>query len=366
MNIVILGDPNSIWIKRYINNVLKEKSNKVYIFTENTWNNDNVYNDNVKIINCKIKEIYRKLRLASVIYGIHFLQWINKNDEIDCMHIHFVNNRKLIALLLTHKKIKKIIVTFWGSDLLRSDVINKHYFKKCYQYIDNISVGSNQMKEYFINNSKICMGEKVQVVRFGVDGIDTINELINSYKKANDNICVAIGYNGSKQQNHLTVIEEISKLPKKLREKLILILPMTYGLNKNYYFDVKQKLDSLGINYKIYTEYLNSTEMSKIELEADIFIHAQKSDALSASVQEFLAAGTIVLNPKWIEYEELKDNDVFYYEYNSNSDISEILLSILNNGISEEVRKKLKDNINIMVNMSSWRTLIDEWNKLYI
>ena len=105
--------------------------------------------------------------------------------------------------------------------------------------------------------------------------------------------------------------------------------------------------------------------MAELFVKSDCMIHAQITDALSASVQEILYAGKLVFNPEWLEYEEIDKRGVFYKKYKDFKELEELFVNYVNGGISAEEKKLLEDNKRLLYEYSSWEILKDKWLSLY-
>ena len=62
-------------------------------------------------------------------------------------------------------------------------------------------------------------------------------------------------------------------------------------------------------NEQLLRQLLDEEKMAKLRCISDIMLHAQPTDAFSASVQECLYCGAIVFNGAWLVYNELDEID---------------------------------------------------------
>ncbi len=137
---------------------------------------------------------------------------------------------------------------------------------------------------------------------------------------------------------------------------------MNYGhAPDNYVNSVKKVLSEINCESLILTEFMNDAEIAVLRAATDIFIHAQTTDALSASVLECLYAGAILINPIWIRYDELIDNEIEYVEFAEFINLPNIILKCINNVSKNTInsnRAKLRE-------LYSWDILAKMWRKLY-
>ena len=370
--IVILGNVNNKWIFEYVNNVLLDDDTQVFILSEEEKHKS--YFDgfsNIKVFMCMPNIIIQRMRLGMILYGYNVMQILRRIGKVDCIHIQYASLRKLFLLRFLHDYSSKIVVTYWGSDLLRVSERILKIHDKWLKNADIVTVGSSSMEEYFVQKFSSAIQEKLRVVRFGVPGIEPIMDMnpnIETLKRKwgvpPKKVVLTIGYNGSKQQNHIPVINAIGKLDKDIRDKLFLLLPMTYGMTEEYLNTVINSADSYHFDYLILKEYVSSPLMAELCYITDVFIHAQNTDAFSATVQEFLCAEKLLLNPIWIQYHELDTEKVFYLKYNSFDEIAGIIFSYLANGLSEDELKALKRNRKIICDLSSWKKLRENWRTI--
>lgn len=373
--IAIFGDCNSIWVKTYVNEVFESSSKiEIYIFSEKKplLNCYSSYGNNVKIINCYIPAFLNRVKIGFALYILKIAWVVFRVKKFDYFHIHFVNLRKLLLVNFLKKFSMKVIVTFWGSDLLRKTNQQIATYFKYLENVNIITVGSNEMFRYAAERFPNDLLKKISIVRFGVSGLECIcrffdkkEELRNKWNFSKNKIIISIGYNGSSHQNHLCVLDCLIELSESLKEKIHIVLPMTYGLESTYFEKVKRKLDDSGFTYSILLDYMNSENIAKLCLSVDCFIHAQDTDALSASVQEYLCAGALVFNPEWIRYSELENKNVYYISYKSYEELKNEIVEFVSKGLTKEKKNRLFANRKIMYELSSWSILKNRWIKIY-
>ena len=98
-----------------------------------------------------------------------------------------------------------------------------------------------------------------------------------------------------------------------------------------------------------------------LRLATDIFVHAQESDAFSASIQECVYGGSILINPSWIMYKEFDNVGIDYLTYNSYEQIGEYI----NNIIDKKVDINNSDKVHLLYDKYSWQAVKEDWLKLY-
>ena len=167
------------------------------------------------------------------------------------------------------------------------------------------------------------------------------------------------------QQQHLKVLQEILKLPIEIRNKIHLVLRLTYGNgDDDYVSSIKQYVKNTECSSTILESFMTDKEVAEITAITDIFIHAQTTDARSASMCEHLYAKCLVVNPSWIKYSDLEDS-VFYLKFNSFDELPKIISNNLVNKNNSPYKMKLYANTDAIYNLCSWDRFIPEWRKIY-
>ena len=92
---------------------------------------------------------------------------------------------------------------------------------------------------------------------------------------------------------------------------------------------------------------------------SDILLHAQLTDAFSASIQESLYAETIVFNGEWLKYTDLPNSEERLVEYSDFDDMVKKLDYVLDN--VPEYKDKFKDNQIVLRNISSREVTTNAW-----
>ena len=142
---------------------------------------------------------------------------------------------------------------------------------------------------------------------------------------------------------------------------------MTYGVrDADYISEVDLYLKGVNISgYIILKDYMNGEECARLNCVTDVFVHAQTTDAFSASVQEFLYAGKLVLNPSWIRYDEHEERGIFYLKYDSFDLLDECINSAIVGLSCGMYKSKLEKNREILHDFTSWEVVTPSWRRLY-
>lgn len=257
---------------------------------------------------------------------------------------------------------KKIIISLWGSDFYFINDYANDWKIQLFDLSDLIICGSLTMKEDFMKVFPQYIN-KVTAQSYGLSQFEMLKELKKGVKKRDTSFLderslgksiVTIGYSGRPWQQHFYVLDAIEKLPQSIKNNLFLLLPMTYDSEGHYRSYIKYRLDEMGIPYQILRERLSLVQNLSMRMVSDISIVIQKADAMSASVQEHLMAGTVLIAGDWLPYHELTEYGV-YFQTTSYDKLYEKILYVINNLDEEKV--KCSKNTDIMYTLRSWNSV---------
>ncbi len=129
----------------------------------------------------------------------------------------------------------------------------------------------------------------------------------------------------------------------------------------NYIDELDEELQNMGVDFKILTEFMWEDEILNLKAYVDLFIHAQITDASSASLIEYLYLGKDVLNPSWIRYYEWEKFGIEYISYDDFSDLGGYIEKSLNGGLDIDHQKNKK----LIEEKFAWKNRKDEWKQVY-
>ena len=219
----------------------------------------------------------------------------------DILHGQFLSDYGYYAAKLNYHP---LVVTAWGSDILVYPWM-KPVFKKRIEFLlekaEKVTVEADYLAKMLVRKFNIS-GRKIAVFSWGIK--------LNDFSKGNKKMEAALRkkYNISSgwkmvfSPRSLTPVyginEIVSVVPKVLKRK-----PHTVFIFAKGYFDsvyagiVKAKIAKLGIgkNVRILDGVVSSKEMAALFRTSEVFISAPSSDAISISVLEGMASGSIPL-----------------------------------------------------------------------
>lgn len=286
-------------------------------------------------------------------------------DKVD---IHAFNGENIIWA----KKCKdwhiKYDITLWGSEVLRAsdqNILNLEWGYKEANSIRGIEKMLNRLSNIF--NRKF--DNKMYRVYFGNTNYDLIDNI--SYEQAYSistnlgikiprKLTITCGYNGLPQQQHDIMIEVLQKLPSHIKERINVVVPMTYGLNESYYQEIKKKLNNIDINHIILKKFLKPEELAALRITSDIVINTQTTDAFCSALQDHLYCKNVVIIADWLDYPEYDNNNVFYIKTSKEDLYSNTLFAIEH---FEELKRRTLSNKEILRSLTSWENVLPGWKK---
>ena len=290
---------------------------------------------------------------------------LSLSAKYEIIDIHYLSTiYDQILGKLSHKNVK---ISFWGSDAYRITDERKQKLNTITAHSKIIRFNTvemfTKMEKYFERKDKL--GYQI----FGNSFFDSINEInaskTEAKKKLNiptEKISVFVGYNASKGQQHQVILNQLNNLQSQLKDRLVLILTLTYGADNQFKERIITTAQQTGIETIFFKNTLNETEISLLRLSSDIVINFQISDAFSGSLQEHFYTNSIMILGEWLPYKWLESKDLFFYSINENR-LKELIIRIIQN--LEKEKQKFESNKNIIYSISSWEAVTELWANEY-
>ena len=355
--LLILGDPSSLWTKRYIEHVALKSGMKVSLLNAEGSSFGAYYSENgVSSFDLGLERLAGRSGKIGIALGLlsvvkDALRSEDRLSEFEFIHMHYLGplNSILAPIIKRMSPNAHLIGSFWGSDLLRPSSFERILMRRSIQYFDAITV---QDRKTMIEPLERELGSQVDGKLWKVlfPGSNTNLGVIEEGESEeesrghlglpSDKIIVAVGYNASPAQQHLPVLEVLPALPADVQRTIHVLLPLT-GIepDESYRHQIDALVSRLDCDCTVIEGFQTEDDIARIRRVSDIMIHAQISDAASASVIEFLKARTALLNPAWIPYCEMRERGVSYVEYAQFQDIPGLLQQLLNGNISIDVER---------------------------
>lgn len=385
LNILIMGNSESIFIRNLCKNVFSDDNTKVAILTHRYNGNfeDEYRNQGINIVtwpDCFVNGIKRYIfRVSFLINQIKLTaKQIGFGNKIDVLQMHYVEPLHLIYFFPLWRHAQKKILVFWGSDISRINIQSRRILPYFLKQSDILVFMIDNQRILFQNIFGHGYDQKIKVIDFGnslIDALDNIDQhymgqdIRDKWKIDSTKICIHIGYNATKAQQHIKIIDGILALPREVIDQVQLVFHFGYGYNEDYCEykrSIIEILDRNRIKYSIIEDFLVDKDLALLKKTCDIFLYGQTSDARSASPLEYLYAGARMICPDWLEdnYDFLKDEEQCFYVYNGFENLSSVVakcikeLSEDNDSEMRICRERIRDRI-------SWDSVKSKWRDLY-
>lgn len=302
----------------------------------------------------------------SELYGI-----LNELPVYDVFQIQWIDNIWVYFRSMIREKCKRLNLGVGGSDLYRARRAERIYKRHLIDMADIISAQTDATISAFAEVYPSAAG-RIRWVNYGIEVLEYMRRecLLKAQEKRrsldipDDMIVIMCGYNASEAHRHVSLIHALSGMDESVKERIMLLLPMTYpNEQKSYIEEVERHLGSCGIRYRILTEYMSFQSMAEIEMMSDIMITVQTTDQLSSTMLEIMYAGKVVIAGSWLPYEDLRQKGIFFVSVGEIADLTKTVTEVVTNYRS--FQGKCSVNKKIVYDMSSWSTASMRWRGLW-
>lgn len=385
MNLLLVGDANSIFFVEYVKALKKTMDISVSVYSPEPNRNqyseypyDEVYFDDYSQNKITKVKVFGAIVSPFLLY-LNFKRFLSKsNVKFDIIHIHWLRPAWVINPKLFNKYTRNFIVTFWGGELEKLQLLHSHHIYmnrlgkllECADYcIGSPALLNGRIATIYPNiKDKLCYGyygSSIIEILSKKGTIYTDAKLffnISPFKKT-----ILLGYSGKKIHRHLDLLNSISTnaLFEKYKKSIHFIMPMTRGASSTYIQEIEAKLHRIGCSYTmIKNTYQTDEDVANLRLATDIAFQVSEFDGLSNSIKEILCAGTILISGDWYPaYSTLKEDGFRYLEVNSLQHAVDMFYSILPN--FDANKKLFEANKNVAKTKYSWSECIKPWADLY-
>lgn len=303
---------------------------------------------------------------AGKLYSLYRdISQIVQSFQPDVINLQFVHALRAIAALFAAGWSRRLIISFWGSDLLRQ---NKWF---CLRVIYPVVLCRANVITFDAMNMLDRMHQlygkrydhKFQVVRFCNPTIDRMRITQKKYTRSamrlrfgipqDGRIIVAVGYSQIPEHNHLKITQAIAELPEEMQRRMFLVYPMTYGdIELDYIDQIDVARSKLCCESLVLKQWLSEPELPFLYLSTDAFIHAQTTDAYSQTFVDYIYAGATVFQASWLHYPEIDRYGIKLYEFSDYLQLTKQLADYLND-FPNRCLKQDADTIEILYKTES-------------
>ena len=370
---LIISDAASMHVFNFCKNMLSGRNYEIYVLRHSIMDIPKQYEEYYKENNITVFSPGRKNdgkgKLATIKRLIRKFIFLVKLGEVDVCHIHYAHRSSCELYKIFKRNFKKLIISFWGTDILCPPEKEFVAQKQCVPYADLITVTVENSKDVFRRKFGTKYDNILTFGRFaggGIQGIHdiapktTVAECRKEFNIPNGKLCVVCGYNADPSQHQDVICNEISLMSKEIKNKLHLIIPLQYGvISEKYVEDVKLAAEKCGCTYEILEEYVPFERNSVMCLATDIYLNLRDSDAFSNAMKEQMYSGSVMIQGSWLRYKELDDCNASVVKIDS--------LSELHTALENLARKtKIKEQIELfdpIYNIFSIESVRENWDE---
>lgn len=318
-------------------------------------------------------DLYERLsKIEKISYWNRFNKYLKYKYALmkgSIVNIQFVSTPFFYLLPFLTSTFEKIVISFWGSDLLR---LERKQFFKLEQIIKKSTIISFETPEFakiFKKEFGDRYNSKIRMARFGISLFQVIDEIkdddisafASKYEIDRNKNVVAIGYNRGKEHQHLAVLQAI------INEcvdpnQIFLVFPWTYGPNDSQYKSEICRLIDGKYKYSFIDGNLTNIEVASLRRITSIMIQVQTTDVMSSSMLETLYSKNKVITGSWLPYGDIYSAGVVMNQVNQVGEVGKMLEHMLQEPQNEEILEK---NKSIIGDLYSWNNSISTWVDLY-
>lgn len=333
--------------------------------------------ENAKDITC-VKyhsERIKNWRFAELLDRFFFMQAFARlsKRKFDIVNIHFAKPRLTYVLRWLKKMSNNVVISPWGSDVLRVEDENSiRNLTKVYSLANYVTVSKgSQIGKKLVEHFGVDPRKLIEL-GWGGDFFDFIQENAINVTMADakerfglsDRYVITCGYNSQREQRHEFIIDTINSIKKQLPENLTLLLPYTYSRTDGrdaYIESLVNKGKALGLDLISIKEHLNMPDLLKLRMATDIFVHIQTTDAGSRCVMEYVACNKKIVHGAWMKYAYLEEyKPSCYFPVNSLEELGDCIVKAYNTEISE-----LPTEVEDIIKKRGWRYKMALWNVFF-
>lgn len=253
------------------------------------------------------------------------------SKEFDLVQVHYLkeNNLNLVEKVPANK----LLLSFWGSDLMQAEDHNftarkKSLLESCL----GISIHGADLAFVACVKYGWHLRHKMSFALFPLN--EDIFQSIDKYSKEEciqfldefgdvpqNRRIVAMGYNSHPRFKHLEILDHLHTLSKEVIEQLHFVFTFGYARDPLEQEKIVQKLQQYGCSYSIVDRYLENEEVGKLRKACDTFMFLTDSDAFSGTMIEFLYAGAHVITGTWLPFGKLGRAGIAFSEVEAVEDL---------------------------------------------
>ncbi len=377
--LLMLSDAGSVWTVRLIEHFLLPEGWEVVLFP--IWGDDGRFGDFYRaagVAVCRdghtlplVRRIPRLRMWARIALNARDLIALGPFDAVQC---NYLSQRDLaLGARVANAFHARFIASFWGSDLLRAKPAALRRMAPFLARAHAVSVHNPASRDRVRAVYGSAIADKTHVLYFGQTGyadIDAVRARLTRtecrarFGLPQDGFVVCLGYSASPAQQQDAALRALAALPRERLSRMTLVLQMTYGAGEaDYAARVRDLAARLPCRTVVLTDFLGAQDSAMLRLSADAFVMSIRTDAFSASLQEYLYAGAAVLCGGWLPYPQLSALGIAPHAFASFDDLPALLVRCMDGeiaGLSPAQRALLPRHYAWDGVRASWRALYGE------
>ena len=284
--------------------------------------------------------------------------------------VQYVSRFYVYILPFLTKTFSRIVLSFWGSDLLCQNVWDLFLLGFLVRKSHIITVPTSDMAKVLESKMGKKYREKIRVVRFGnyflnlIDSVtdESIDLFLKKFEIDNSRKTVVVGYNRCKEQQHLSALKSIVDAGID-RKDIFIIIPWTYGDADIEYNEQVECIIRGYYDYVFLRERLNDNEVAALRKISDILIVVEQTDALNATMLETMYSDGEVMVGSWLPYDDIYCRGIKMRKVDAVSEVGGSLIEMLN---CEQPAYDKKKNKELIKELYSWNNNVNDWIALYL
>lgn len=362
MKSLVIGDINDTYLLEFCAEVMENRDDVKYDVLSIT-KDTSFFEKNFHVIypHYSSKTNLFGKRIGSMLTLVSAYSVCRNYDEIIVLYV----DRMSFAIRLFAQRNAKVVLCYYGSDLLRASKKALFILKGLVRKAATVVVENEHMKSSFSKIYGKKNEKKVRLAHYGTNNAKMMLDCCSKNDKVqhknefgiNENkLSVLIGYNGHREQNHLAVISCLSNLPNEIKSAMFLVIHCGYGTESSYLNEIEEELSNCGIEYNVNTEFMVGERLLNFRFSIDVMIHWQTTDCMSASMVESMEAGSIVVNGGWLSYPDIEKFGGYYESAENEAELCNLMEKITLQ--YDKYKEHTAKNIGIL-NILRWN--YDEW-----
>lgn len=378
MRILLICDPDSVFIKRYVEHVLHPAGWQTVIYPIYGWSGGyrQAYDDmGVAIYRDEhrpsLLERIPKVRMwAKVSAHAAALKALGPFDAVHCHYLSVVDLALGRMVARQHKA--SFVATFWGSDLLRTEEAILRRMKPFLEACNAVTVFNTENVALLEKLYGKAVADKAVTLDFGAPVLDCI-DIRNSgdgregakaalgVESRRTTIC--IGSSASEAQQQLPALRALAALDADTLSRITILLQHTYCHDDP---DNEQKVQAFAkamapCQTIVLTEFLNDTESATLRCATDIYLHTIRTDSFSDAMKECLYAGAKVAYGSWLSYPAFRELSLPVRSFAA----FEELPALVKEGLDDVWQPLNQEERQRLAALFKWSSLAPQWLELY-